>query len=87
MAFSHVRKAFRPIRRDFSKHTTDFIQQPQVPCMQTSIARKRSYQKYKDTCTLNNDLGSTRFEHLQSQLTTTLSCNETKEVPFYLVYS
>ena len=27
MAFSHVRKMFRPIRRDLSKHTTDFIQQ------------------------------------------------------------
>ena len=27
MAFSHVQKAFRPIRSDSSKHTTDFIQQ------------------------------------------------------------
>lgn len=40
MAFSHVRKAFRPIRRALSKHTTHFIQQVQVLCMQTSIARK-----------------------------------------------
>ena len=30
MAFSHVRKTFRPIRRDLSKHTIDFIQQLQV---------------------------------------------------------
>ena len=26
MAFSYMRKAFRPIRRDLSEHTTDFIQ-------------------------------------------------------------
>ena len=32
MAFSHVRKSFRPIRRDLSKHTTDLIQQVQAPC-------------------------------------------------------
>ena len=25
IAFSHVRKAFQPIRRDLSKHTTDFV--------------------------------------------------------------
>ena len=40
MAFSHVRKGFRPIPRDLSKHTTDFIQQLQVTWVQTSIARK-----------------------------------------------
>ena len=42
MAFSHVRKAFRPIRRDLSKHTTEFIQQVQVQvqCAKTSVARK-----------------------------------------------
>ena len=27
MAFSHVRKAFRPMRRDLPKHTTGFIHQ------------------------------------------------------------
>jgi len=26
MAFSHVREVFRPITRDLSTHTTDFIQ-------------------------------------------------------------
>ena len=40
MAFSHVCKAFRQIRRDLSTHTTAFIQQVQVLCVQTSIARK-----------------------------------------------
>ena len=54
MAFSHVRKAFRRIRRDLSKHTTDFIQQVQVLCVQTSITRNFVYQKYKNTCTFNN---------------------------------
>ena len=40
MGFSNMRNAFRPIRRDLSKHTTDFIQQVQVPCVQTSITGK-----------------------------------------------
>ena len=40
MGFSHVRKAFRPIRRDLSKHNTGFMQQVQVLCEQTSMARK-----------------------------------------------
>lgn len=40
MAFSHVRKAFRSIRRDLSKHTTDFIQEVQVHCVKTYVARK-----------------------------------------------
>ena len=62
MAFSHVRKAFRPIRRDLSKHTTDFIQQVQVQRVKTLVARKLSYQKYKNSCT------STRFEHLEKSI-------------------
>ena len=40
MALSHVRKPFRPIRRDLSKRTTDFIQQLQVTWVQTSSAKK-----------------------------------------------
>ena len=54
MAFSHVRKAFCPIGSDLSKRTTDFIQQVQVQCVKTSVARNLSYQKYKNTCTFSN---------------------------------
>lgn len=54
MAFSHVRKAFPSIRRDLSKHTTDFIQEVQVHCVKTYVARKLSYQKYKNTRTFSN---------------------------------
>ena len=57
MAFLHGRKAFRPIRRDLSKHTNDFIQQVQVHCVKTSIGIKLSYQKYKNTCTFSDGSG------------------------------
>ena len=49
MAFSHVRKAFRPIRRHLSKHPTDFIQQVQVQYSE-DFRRKKTFlpkeQKY-----------------------------------------
>ena len=67
MAFSHVRKAFRPIRGDLSKHTTDFILEVQVQCVKTLVARKLSYQKYNKQLFLNEivfrfrkDIGSPR---------------------------
>ena len=81
MAFSHVRKAFRPIRRDLSKHTTEFIQQVQVQvqCAKTSVTRKLFYQKYKNTSTFSNGSRIHEiWEFKKSQLTTILSSNKTK---------
>ena len=56
MAFSHLRKAFCPITRDLSKHTTDFTQEVQVNCAKSSVAKKLLYQKNKNTCTFSNGL-------------------------------
>ena len=68
LTFSYVRKAFRPIRRDLSKLTTDFIQQVQVHCVKTSVARKLSYKSTKIPVLLTVAQGSTRFEHLEKSI-------------------
>ena len=64
MAFSRLLKAFRPITRDLSKHTTDFIQEVQVNCVKSSVAKKLSYQKNKNTayCSLRNEMGRNEME-------------------------
>ena len=69
MAFWRVRKVFRPIRRDLSKHITDFMQQVQVLCDQTSIARKLLCTKStKALVHLTMAQGSTRFEYLEKSI-------------------
>ena len=68
MAFSHMHKAFCPIRRDLSKHTTDFIQQVQVQSVKTSIAKKILTKSIKIPVLCTMAQGSTRFEHLEKSI-------------------
>ena len=68
MAFSHMHKAFCPIRRDLSKHTTDFIQQVQVQSVKTKKKKKILTKSTKIPVLCTMAQGSTRFEHLEKSI-------------------
>jgi len=68
MAFSHVRKAFVQSGETCQDMSTDFIQQVQVQCVKTSVARKLSYQSTKIPVLLAMAQKSSRFEHFEKSV-------------------